>query len=215
MWKCANVQVCKCTRMQGCKCAMIHMCYNATIYLSMQGDNTPIACLDPLCSTKARLIVCLGYGSSFPEGRQRDDCHGIYNLLWSKCTIITVRCRKIAKTFQPKYLLLYCIIRKNKADRHKLRFKTLAYCETCLLWHLPTVTLAFCDTCPLSHWPTLTLAYSHFCLPLRKKKQSLSDRRTDLLTKMVNYRDANVVYNWLNTLICASLPLNSLKMQKK
>ena len=58
----------------------------------MQGDNTPIAFPDPLCSTKARLIVCLGYGSSFLEGRQRDDCHGIDNLLLSTLTINTLQC---------------------------------------------------------------------------------------------------------------------------
>ena len=102
---------------------------------------------------------------------------------------------------------------------------TLAYFHTCLLSHLPTLTLAYSHTCLLSHLPTLTLACSHTCLLSHlptltfaylyaKKKQSLTDRRTDLLTKMVNYRDANVVYNWLNTLICASLPLSSLKMQK-
>ena len=48
-----------------------------------------------------------------------------------------------------------------------------------------------------------------------QKKQSVTDRRTDLLTNMVAYRDANVVYNSLNTQICASLPLNSLKNAKK
>ena len=48
-----------------------------------------------------------------------------------------------------------------------------------------------------------------------QKKQSVTDGRTDLLTNMVTYRDANVVYNSLNTQICASLPLKSLKMQKK
>ena len=48
-----------------------------------------------------------------------------------------------------------------------------------------------------------------------QKKQSGTDRRTDLLTNMVTYRDANVVYNSLNTQICASLPLNSLKNAKK
>ena len=48
-----------------------------------------------------------------------------------------------------------------------------------------------------------------------QKKQSVTDRRTDLLTNTVTYRDANVVYNSLDTQIYASLPLNSLKMQKK
>ena len=48
-----------------------------------------------------------------------------------------------------------------------------------------------------------------------QKKQSVTDRRTDLLTNMVTYRDANVVNNSSNTKICASLPLNSLKTQKK
>ena len=46
-------------------------------------------------------------------------------------------------------------------------------------------------------------------------KQSVTDRRTDLLTNIVAYRDANVVYNSPNTQICASLPLNSLKNAKK
>ena len=35
------------------------------------------------------------------------------------------------------------------------------------------------------------------------------------MTNMVAYRDTNVVYNSLNTQICASLPLNSLKKAKK
>ena len=48
-----------------------------------------------------------------------------------------------------------------------------------------------------------------------QKKQSVTDRRTDLLTNTVTYRDANVVFNSLDTQIYASLPLNSLKMQKK
>ena len=48
-----------------------------------------------------------------------------------------------------------------------------------------------------------------------QKKQSVTDRRTDLLTNMVTYRDANVVFNLLDTQICASLPVNSLKTQKK
>ena len=48
-----------------------------------------------------------------------------------------------------------------------------------------------------------------------QKKQSVTDRRTDVLTNMVAYRDANVVYNSLSTQICASLPLNSLKNAKK
>ena len=48
-----------------------------------------------------------------------------------------------------------------------------------------------------------------------QKKQSVTDRRTDLLTNTVTYRDMNVVYNSLNTQICASLPLNSLKNAKK
>ena len=47
-----------------------------------------------------------------------------------------------------------------------------------------------------------------------QKKQSVTDRRTDLLTNMVAYRDVNVVYYSLDTQIYASLPLNSLKMQK-
>ena len=42
----------------------------------------------------------------------------------------------------------------------------------------------------------------------------MTDRRTDLLTNTVTYRDANVVYNSLNTQIRASLPVNSLKTQK-
>ena len=45
--------------------------------------------------------------------------------------------------------------------------------------------------------------------------QSVTDRRTDLLTNTVTYRDVNVVYNSLSTQICASLPLNSLKNAKK
>ena len=48
-----------------------------------------------------------------------------------------------------------------------------------------------------------------------QKKQSVTDRWTDLLTYMVTYRDANVAFNSLDTQICASLPLNSLKTQKK
>ena len=48
-----------------------------------------------------------------------------------------------------------------------------------------------------------------------QKMQSVTDRRTDLLTNAVTYKDANVVYNSLNTQICASLPLNSLKNAKK
>ena len=48
-----------------------------------------------------------------------------------------------------------------------------------------------------------------------QKKQSVTDGRMDLLTNMVTYRDANVVYNSLNTQICASLPLKSLKNAKK
>ena len=48
-----------------------------------------------------------------------------------------------------------------------------------------------------------------------QKKQSVTDRRTGLLTNTVTYRDANVVYNSPNIQICASLPLNSLKTQKK
>ena len=55
-----------------------------------------------------------------------------------------------------------------------------------------------------------------------QKKQNGTGRQMDLLTKMVTYRDANVVnnslntvYNSLNSQICASLPLNSLKTQKK
>ena len=48
-----------------------------------------------------------------------------------------------------------------------------------------------------------------------QKKQSVTDRRADLLTNMVTYRDANVVYNSLNIQICASPPVNSLKTQKK
>ena len=47
------------------------------------------------------------------------------------------------------------------------------------------------------------------------QKRSVTDRRTDLLTNMVTYRDAKVVYNSLDTQICASLPLNSLKNAKK
>ena len=47
------------------------------------------------------------------------------------------------------------------------------------------------------------------------KKQSVTDGRTDLLTNMVTYRDGNVVNNSLDTQICASLPLNSLKNAKK
>ena len=47
------------------------------------------------------------------------------------------------------------------------------------------------------------------------KKQSVTDRRTDLLTNMMTYRDGNVVNNSLNIQICASLPLNSLKNAKK
>ena len=47
------------------------------------------------------------------------------------------------------------------------------------------------------------------------KKQSVKDGRTDLLTSMVTYRDANVFYNSLKTLTCATLPLNSLKNAKK
>ena len=42
-----------------------------------------------------------------------------------------------------------------------------------------------------------------------------SSSRTDLLSNMVAYRDVNVVYYSLDTQIYASLPLNSLKMQKK
>ena len=65
----------------------------------MQGDNTPIACQDLLCSTKARLTVCLGYGSSFLEGRQRDDCHDINDLLLSTLTInqVAIRDQKVFK----------------------------------------------------------------------------------------------------------------------
>ena len=48
-----------------------------------------------------------------------------------------------------------------------------------------------------------------------QKQQSVTDRRTDLLTNTVTYRDANVVYDSLNTQIYASLPLNSVKTQKK
>ena len=48
-----------------------------------------------------------------------------------------------------------------------------------------------------------------------KKKQSMTDRWTDLLTNTMTFRDANVVYNPLNTQICAFLPINSLKTQKR
>ena len=48
-----------------------------------------------------------------------------------------------------------------------------------------------------------------------QKKQSVTDRRTGLLTNTVTYRDANVIHNSLNNQICAPLPLISLKMQKK
>ena len=45
---------------------------------------------------------------------------------------------------------------------------------------------------------------------------TLTLTQTDgLPTVTVTYRDANVVYNSLNTQICASLPLNSLKNTKK
>ena len=43
----------------------------------------------------------------------------------------------------------------------------------------------------------------------------MTDRRTDLLTNTVTYRDVNVVFNSLNTQICASLPLITLKNAKK
>ena len=48
-----------------------------------------------------------------------------------------------------------------------------------------------------------------------QEKQSGTDRRTDLLTNTETYRDTNVHINSLNTQICASLLLNSLKTQKK
>ena len=48
-----------------------------------------------------------------------------------------------------------------------------------------------------------------------QKKQSVTDKRTDPLTNTVTYRDANVIYNSLNTQIYAPLPLKSLKTQKK
>ena len=58
------------------------------------------------------------------------------------------------------------------------------------------------------------LSYLEIALKTQKKK-SVTDRRTDILTNTVTYRDANVVHNSLNTQICASLPVNILKTQKK
>ena len=43
----------------------------------------------------------------------------------------------------------------------------------------------------------------------------MTDRQTDLQTNTVTYRDVNVVFNSLNTQICVSLPLITLKNAKK
>ena len=61
-------------------------------------------------------------------------------------------------------------------------------------------------------WAGAVMIWAGAC---SKKNYPTLDRWTDLLTSMVTYRDANVFYNSLKTLTCATLPLNSLKNAKK
>ena len=138
-------------------------------------------------------------------------------LLWhlSTVTIAFCLCLLCLLSHLPTLILAYsytCLL----SNLPTLKF---AYSQICQLSHLPTLTLANSHTCLLTHLPTLKLAYSHTCLPLNslrtQQMQSVTDRQTGLLTNMVTYRDANVVYNSLNTYICASLPSNTLKNSKK
>ena len=131
--------------------------------------------------------------------------------------------------------LLYWHIYILYTDWHNCTF---AYLHICILAHFYTCTFAYLHIYTLAHIHTCTFANLHICilahfhtctfapntqicasLPLNslktQKKQSGADRRTDILTNTVTYRDANIVNNSPNTQICASLPLKSLKNAKK
>ena len=211
MCKCANVQVCKCESVQMCKCANAQECKDANVQWSTCATMPQFtwACRETILPSLV-WIRCVAPRPAwlsvwvtavvFPKVVRGMTamafiiCYGpsVQSLQWGA--------EKLQKPFNLNifyYIASYVKIRPIAIScvlKHLPTVK-LAYCDTCLLWHLPSVTLAHSHTGLLSHLPTLTALHSL----KTQQKQSVTERRTDLLTNTVTYRDANVLFIALNT----------------